>query len=72
MNLDHIRLHTVPSLLMRDVNMPQGGFNNVDGADVANLDLVLLAEPLPIQTPNIVAAILVGDSTHLPRPGAAH
>ena len=57
---------------MRDVNMPQGGFNNVDGADVANLDLVLLAEPLPIQTPNIVAAILVGDSTHLPRSGAAH
>jgi hypothetical protein len=52
--------------------MPQGGFNNVDGADISNLDLVLLTEPLPIQTTNIVAGILVGNNKHLPRPGAAH
>lgn len=57
---------------MCDNDMPQGGFNNVDGADISNLDLVLLTEPLPIQTTNIVAGILVGNNKHLPRPGAAH
>lgn len=28
-------------------DMPQGGFNDLDGADITDLDPIFIAEPLP-------------------------
>jgi hypothetical protein len=49
-----------------DHDMPQVVFNNVKGTDVAHLDFILLVEPLPAQTYNMVAALFVRRNTHLP------
>ena len=58
-------------LTAHDINMPQSGFDDIEGADITLLESVILAEPLPTQ-PNPVAAMLVRVTTHLPRPGAVH
>lgn len=50
--------------------MPQGSVNDFEGAHIAHLDPIILAEPL--QTINMVAAVIVRDNTCLPRCGAAH
>lgn len=50
--------------------MPQGGFDDFDGADIANLDPVVMAEPLPTWSGHLVA-ILVREDARLPRTGVA-
>ena len=59
-----------PSLTTVNDDMPEQGFNYVEGANVTFLDLILPAEPLPAW-PDLVAGILVWENTHLPRAGAA-
>lgn len=49
-------------------NMPQCSFDDIEGADVAYLELVLLAELLPAQSD--LAAVPVQETTNLPRLGA--
>jgi hypothetical protein len=41
------------------IDMPQVVLNNVKGAYVTDLDIILLVEPLPAQTCNMVAALFV-------------
>jgi len=50
--------------------MPQGSVNDFEGAHIAHLDPIILAEPL--ETTNMVAAVIVRNNTCLPRCGAAH
>jgi hypothetical protein len=50
--------------------MPQGSFDDFEGAHIAHLDPIILTEPL--HTCNMVAAVIVRGNTHLPRRGAAH
>uniref|UniRef100_A0A0A9H5P6 Uncharacterized protein n=1 Tax=Arundo donax TaxID=35708 RepID=A0A0A9H5P6_ARUDO len=51
--------------------MPQCGFDDIEGADVAFLETVLLAKSHPtMQKP--VALILVWETTHLPRFSTIH
>jgi len=45
--------------------MPQCGFDDGEGAQVACLETVLLAEPLPALSEN-VAIVLACSTTHLP------
>ena len=55
-----------------DDDMPHGGFNEVDGADITHLDPVLPAELRPAQPWNMVASTLIRGDTRLPRPCRAH
>jgi hypothetical protein len=48
--------------------MPQCGFDDIEGADVAYLKPVLLAELLPAQSN--LAVVFVQETTNLPRLGA--
>jgi len=51
-----------------DDDMPQGGFRDLDGADITHLDPVLPAELRPSQPWNMVAATLIRGDTRLSRP----
>lgn len=53
---------------MLNNDMPERGFNYVEGADVSFLDLIVPAEPVPAWPE--VAHILVRETSHLPRTGA--
>ena len=48
-------------------NMPHCGFDDIEGADVTFLDIVLLAECPPAMHKK-VAVFVAWDTTHLPRP----
>jgi hypothetical protein len=52
-------------LTARDSNMPQRGLDDVEGAQVACLESVILAEALPAHSDD-VAMPLVCSTTHLP------
>lgn len=51
-----------------DGNMPQGGLDDAEGADVAYEETVRLAEPLPAGWKQVAAAVsvLVYTTSHLP------
>lgn len=60
------------SLRRIDDDMPQGGFKDLNGADITHFDHVLPAELPPARPWNMVAATLVRGNMHLPRPCTAH
>lgn len=61
----HIRNGFIFVLTTRDSDMPQCGFDDVEGAQVAWLQPVLLAEALPALSKNVAGIVGCG-TTHLP------
>jgi hypothetical protein len=57
--------HSRTYYIMCDNDMPQCGFNNVEGADVAFLETVLPAKLLPTPHDN-EAVVLAWETTNLP------
>jgi len=56
--------------MTRDVDVPQCGLDDVEGADISFLDPVVRAEPPPTPRELTGIAILVEQKAHLPWPVA--
>ena len=56
--------------MTRDVDVPQCGLDDVEGADISFLDPVVRAEPPPTPRELTGLAILVEQKAHLPGPVA--
>jgi len=52
--------------MTRDVDVPQCGLDDVEGADISFLDPVVRAEPPPTPSELAGIAILVEQKAHLP------
>jgi hypothetical protein len=63
--LTHIEELIYHFIITLDINTPQRSFDNIEGADVAYLEIVLLTKPLP--TPQKYVAAPASPTTHLPR-----
>jgi hypothetical protein len=55
------------SLAMCDIDMPQRGFDDIEGADVTYLHIVLPAELFPSRPNNTTTILLPALTTNLPR-----
>lgn len=58
-------------IITRDNDKPQCGLDNIEGVDVAYIEIVLLAEPCPT-LPNPVPPIPPWEGKHLPGFHTAH